>query len=120
MYRRELDRAVAAFNLDVAGTLATGGFTRLIANEVIGLEFRYFNGSDWQTEWDSEAEGGFPSAVEVTIVVDPQRQLRESTRAEFQLADAKAYRAVVYLPIAEILPEDELLPAGTPQTGGGP
>ncbi len=120
LYRRELDRAVAAFNLDVAGMLAREGYTQLIANEVVAMEFRYFNGREFQTEWDSDAEGGFPAAVEITIVVDPQRQLRETGQAGTLLAELRAYRSVVYLPIAEILPEEELFPPTLPAAGGGP
>jgi hypothetical protein len=117
LYRRELDRAVAAFNLDVAGMLAAEGYTRLIATEVIAVEFRYFDGSDFRSDWDSDEMGGFPSAVEVTILVDPQRGMRESGAVSFQLEQAKAYRSVVYLPVAEILPEEETAAAGS-ATGG--
>jgi hypothetical protein len=115
LFRRELDRAVASFNLNVSGTLAAEGYTRLIASEVIAVEFRYFDGSEFQSSWDSDEMGGFPRAVEIAIVVDPQRSVRESGEV-MQLADAKAYRSVVYLPIAEILPEDET----TATPGGAP
>ena len=120
LYRRELDRAVAAFNHDVAGTLASDGYTRLIATEIIAIEFRYFNGTDFQSEWDSDLEGGFPAAIEITIVVDPQRELRETTQAEFQLAETKAWRSVVNLPMAEILPEEVTDPGALPGGGGRP
>lgn len=112
LYRRELDRAIAAFDLNVAGTLASQGYTRLIASEVVGLEFRYFNGEDFQSEWDSDLEGGFPAAIEITLVIDPQRELRETAESEMQLAEVLAWRTVVHLPVAEILPEEELNPGG--------
>ena len=69
LYRRQLDRAVAAYSSDLASTLAALGNTQLLANEVIGIEFCYFDGEDWVTQWDSDEEGGFPAAVEVTISV---------------------------------------------------
>ncbi len=105
LYRRELDRAVAAFNLDVAGTLAADGYTRLIASEVIAVEFRYFDGKDYLSYWDSDEMGGFPTAVEITIAVDPHREIREQGVA-VQMENIRPYRTVVYLPIAEIIPEE--------------
>ncbi len=106
LYRRELDRAVAAFNLNVSGTLAAEGYTRLIASEIIAIEFRYFDGNDFQTSWDSDEMSAFPSAIEITIVVDPQRSLRASGQVA-QLEEVQAYRSVVYLPVSEIVAEEE-------------
>lgn len=105
LYRRELDRAVAAFNLNVSGTLAADGYTRLIASEIIAIEFRYFDGEDFQTSWDSDEMGAFPTAIEITIVVDPQRKLRASGEV-VQLEETQAYRSVVYLPVSEIVAEE--------------
>jgi hypothetical protein len=115
LYRRELDRAVAAFNLDVAGALAADGYTQLVASEIVAVEFRYFDGEKFLSYWDSDEMGGFPSAVEITIAVDPQREIRESG-APVQPQDIRPYRTVVYLPIAEILEEE---PAAAATTGGG-
>lgn len=39
----------------------------LLAPEVISLEFRYFDGLDWYNEWNSEATGSLPAAVEITL-----------------------------------------------------
>ncbi|MHC4597747.1 MAG: type II secretion system protein GspJ [Planctomycetota bacterium] len=41
----------------------------LIAEEVVGLNFRYWDGEAWEEEWDTETEEGFPEAVEVTLTV---------------------------------------------------
>ncbi len=40
-----------------------------VAYEVVGLNFRYFDGTEWTDEWDSEQSGSFPAAFEVTVVV---------------------------------------------------
>jgi hypothetical protein len=41
--------------------------TELLAPEVVSLQFRYFDGLDWYDEWDSQAAGSLPAAVEVTL-----------------------------------------------------
>lgn len=117
LYRRQLDRAVAAYSSDLASTLAALGNTQLLANEVIGIEFRYFDGEDWVTQWDSDEEGGFPAAVEVTILVDNERAISGDVNYQMQ-ADPQTgtpYRTVVNLPVAEILEEEEASTSG----GGG-
>ena len=111
LYRRQLDRAVAAYSADTAGALAALGNTKLIAHEVVAVEFRYHDGDEWRSEWNSESEGGFPAAIEVTIVVDNQRSLSDevdySVRNNGQV-QGQAYRTVVNLPVAEILSDEEL------------
>ena len=40
-----------------------------VAQDVVFLHFRYFDGSDWQTSWDSTQTRKLPKAVEVTVYV---------------------------------------------------
>jgi hypothetical protein len=43
-----------------------------LAPEVVGLEFRYFDGTEWLSEWNSQEMNGLPLAVEIgVVVVDP-------------------------------------------------
>lgn len=81
---------------------------RVIAPEVIALEFRYFDGLDWQTEWDSTVSQRLPNAVEITIGL--KRMISEEERLANQFdAAARAdqdiileyRRHVVSLPLAE-------------------
>ena len=44
-----------------------GGMLTAIADEVDGFFVRYYNGRQWQTEWD-ETRNDFPELVEVTII----------------------------------------------------
>ena len=109
LYRRELDRAVASYSSDIAGTLARLGGTKLIASEIALLRFRYFDGEGWVDEWNSDTEGGFPTAIEVQIVVDngvdPDG---EEPSQQDRISRGKLYRTVVYLPVAEGLSDEEL------------
>ena len=42
-----------------------------LAPEVEGLDFEYFDGSEWQQVWDSSASASLPRAVRVTIQFRP-------------------------------------------------
>jgi hypothetical protein len=114
LYRRQLERAVAAYSNNLAATLAAAGNTKLIASEVIGIQFRYFDGQDWVNEWDSDENGGFPTAVEVTILVDNERVISEdiTNRLRENPESGELYRAVINLPVAEIPEEDETAAGG--------
>ena len=72
LYRRQIDRAVAAFRQEEA-SLIIDDYAQLVAPEVAEISLRYFDGEQWVAEWDSEEAGGFPPAVEVVVVIDPAR-----------------------------------------------
>jgi general secretion pathway protein J len=40
-----------------------------LAEEVLGLNVRYFDGEAWEEEWDSESQEEYPKAVEVTLTL---------------------------------------------------
>ena len=117
LYRRQLDRAVAAYSSNLAATLASAGNTQLIANEVIGIQFRYYDGEQWVNEWDSDQMGGFPAAVEVTIIVDNERVISDDVSYSMQdnPQAGEIYRSVINLPVAEILESDDSGNAGGEQ-----
>lgn len=106
LFRDEIDRAVAFYQ---------GGFTpgtpkdysQLIATEVVQVQFRYFDGTNWQSQWDSVENEGFPSAVEISIVVDSNPQADPTASANQNNDRFERYRSVVHLPLAEIEEEDE-------------
>jgi hypothetical protein len=86
---------------------------KLLADEVVGLEFRYFDGLDWLTDWDSDALGGLPKAVEILLTIQPTYALTEQALARAEQGAAlppdKTYRLVVHLPLArpgENLPDE--------------
>ncbi len=102
LYRRQVDRAVAAYAGDAAGAVAVDQFAKLLAPEIIELQFRYFDGSSWQTSWNSVESGGFPLAVEITVIFDPNRTVLDRQLSFNDLLDLETYRMVVHLPMAEI------------------
>ena len=109
LYRRQVDRAVASHAGD-SGLVATpDDNSELIASEVADIRFRYFDGEAWQSEWDSQERGGFPTAIEVILVIDPTRSTSgEDYRYDgFNSAVMEQDRSVVHLPAAELPPEEQ-------------
>lgn len=110
MYRREIDRAVSTYIGENPTQVNPDEFSELVASEVAEIGFRYFDGQDWFEVWDSEEEGGFPTAVEISLVVDPQRATTGSTEYQYNGFDASSmerHQLTVYLPTAEPRPEEE-------------
>ena len=108
LYRRRIDRAVEAFLGEESISDSPDEFCELIAPEVAGIQFRYFDGSDWLDEWDSAEQMGFPSAIEVIVSIDSQRATSDRfVRSETQQEELEILRTVVYLPVAEIIPEED-------------
>lgn len=109
LYRRTIDRAVATFNGDSGLVSTPDEYCNLVASEIAEIKFRFFDGSSWQTSWDSEENGGFPPAVEVTIVMDPRRMSDGKNYAYggFDQQAMELYRSVVHLPAAELPMEEE-------------
>lgn len=56
---------------------------RVVLEDLQQIELRFFNGVDWQTEWDSNRAGGLPKAVRVKLVLqtDPEGMPRCFTAA---------------------------------------
>ena len=42
---------------------------RVVLDDVLEIEFTYFDGEDWQDEWDSRKVGGLPQAMRVKLLL---------------------------------------------------
>lgn len=73
---------------------------KIVAPEVTSLEFRYFDGVEWTSEWDSSVMQGLPFAVEVTFTVSHAGYGKQAPAVETQ------QRLVVALAPAT-LPQEE-------------
>ncbi len=104
LYRRQIDRAVAAYLGDTGLAESPDEYTQLIAPEVAGISFRYWSGEGWESQWDSDEYGGFPLAIEVTLQMDPFRATNPSLANNEDEMDY--YRTVIHLPVAEPPPEE--------------
>jgi len=99
LYRRQIDRAVAAYLGDTGLVESPDEYTQLIAPEVAGIYFRYWSGEAWESEWNSDEFGGFPLAIEVTLQMDPFRATHPELANDEDEMDY--YRTVIHLPVAE-------------------
>jgi hypothetical protein len=84
LMRAEMDRAVTLYSDSGTGDSAYSA-AQLLANEVVGLGFEYYDGTDFLTEWDSSSSGTLPRAIRVWLSVQP---LYGMTEEELQAAQA--------------------------------
>lgn len=124
LVRRVVGRATARY------TLAGGNFesldqaSQLIAPEVVDMQFSYFDGYQWNTEWDSDVRDGIPLAVEIMIQIndfrldDPSDRDKQRTGTQqASTSQQNVYRLVVYLPGAEPLDPSQTSDSTTGETG---
>jgi hypothetical protein len=107
LYRRQIDRAIAAYQGSEGIPAAPDQYSQLISPEIVEIQFRYYDGSEWYTSWDSDESAGFPLAIEVTMVLDPARTTRSGSFTFDALLQLETYRLVVHLPAAEAPPEED-------------
>ncbi len=107
LYRRQVDRAVEAYLGNENVSAEPDKYSELISPEVAAVQFRYWDGEQWRTDWDSAEEGSFPLAIEVQVVIDPARTRPENRLARSNEEPREFYRTVIHLPVAEIPCEEE-------------
>jgi type II secretory pathway pseudopilin PulG len=93
----------AAFSL--ASQLGASDVTQtaeVLAREVLAIDFKYTNGTEWLAEWDSEIQGKLPTAVKVTMTFRRPQRRRPlvSFAPTVQPSDVVAYSLVAELPNA--------------------
>jgi hypothetical protein len=79
LYRHTLDRAVSTYAMESGSANKSLGKTDLLADEVIGLQFMYFDGAGWAEEWDSSSMEGLPVAIEITLILGNPEQAKTAT-----------------------------------------
>jgi uncharacterized membrane protein YgcG len=108
LMRSEMNRATALFaseNGDYDIFLRTA---ELMAAEVIAVEFRYFDGLEWFSEWNSQDMSGLPMAVEMAIMLFDPRTADETVFGGSLFDPASGidqelvYRTMVRLPSAQL------------------
>ena len=68
LVRDEQDRSMALYASTQGGTTSTTTAT-VLAPEVVLLEFQYFDGTAWNSSWDSTLNSGLPQAVKISIAL---------------------------------------------------
>ena len=71
LVRGEMDRATAIYATEHGGLDSQTVRSELLAPEVAGIAFQYYNGTEWTDTWDSSQNGGLPTLVRVTLYIKP-------------------------------------------------
>jgi hypothetical protein len=109
LYRREMDRAVASFATTQGGqAMEDTSNQEPLAAEVVDIEFQYYDGNEWVSEWDSTENNGLPMAVEISLTIT-KPQHSEGLRGmsgggssnSAKESDAHTYTLMVSLPVAQ-------------------
>jgi hypothetical protein len=108
LVRCEMDRAMSQYATQQGqSTLQNAA---VIAPEVLALEFQYFDGTQWDTSWDTTQNSGLPQAVKISMVLADPTHAGQAGYAAPQyasVADAAAedpdsvYSTVVRLPASD-------------------
>lgn len=99
--RMEGDRLTMQMAEKQGNTDALVGQSELLAEEVASVQFRYFDGLEWVTAWDSAARGALPQAVEITVELKFEDQSKGVGLNKKTVVDvSRKYRHVVALPLA--------------------
>ncbi len=116
LVRRQLDRAITAYAEEMGDTtrlLRTGD---LVAPEVISLEFAFFDGTQWLTQWDSSTQS-LPWLVQISLAMqsatgarkgklEPGVQINTLGLADRQNYGVEIYQLVVAIPGAQLRAAD--------------
>ncbi len=114
LYRREIDRtAYVAAMQQGQSDLLTQGIAKM-APEVANLQFTYYAGSTTYEQWDSNTEGGLPSAIRVAITIQ-----RASPRPATPTAAAGGAASFTVYDMLVDLPNAQGSPALGGSTAGG-
>lgn len=104
LVRRSLDRAATTFAA-LNGNLTTLNQTgELLAPEIQGIEFQYWDGMTWQLEWSSDEFGELPLAVMITLYMTDPRVEQDVNSLNNTM---RMFKHVVRLPMAKMIEEEE-------------
>ncbi len=112
LMRAESDRAVSAYGEVNGSSDSIYGGAKLLAAEVTSLQFQYFDGTEWLTEWNSDDLGGLPTAIEVLLTIGPPPSGTSATASataapSLDAPEQPVYRMLVHLPTGGISPSTE-------------
>ena len=84
LIRSEFDHASAQYTVDTGGDSSSASNPAVVAPEVQAIEFSYYDGSQWNTAWDTTSYNGLPQLIKVSIVLtDPRGPIGARTELYF-------------------------------------
>jgi hypothetical protein len=124
LVRRSLDRAVTQYAYLNGNSEQLSRTGEIIAPEILGIEFSYFNASSgWQTQWDS-SQMGLPHVVKVTLAMQSESKARSSPLEPGLMLSTITSgmveeHGIQFYSVNVIIPGSMLLSAPAPQSGTG-
>ena len=113
LVRRALDRSVTQYATEMGDTTMLSMAGEVVAPEISSIEFMYFDGIEWLTEWDSELMEALPMAVKVLISIRNPQETGTETPLLGALSGVGAgpegdmvFEQVIALPMAKPAPEE--------------
>ena len=107
LVRREMDRLTTRSASEQGQLFQMEQELEPIAPEVTAVEFRYYDGTEWLEEWDSQEQGSLPTAVEITLWIARAPRTGgmfgswdSSAAASTQDVEPGMYHLIVRLPAA--------------------
>jgi hypothetical protein len=120
LMRAELDRAVNLYAESAGSTDSVYAGAQLLADEVVGLGFEYFDGTEWLTEWDSATSGGLPRAIRIWLSIQPTYGMSEEEIANASAGkevESTDFYFVISLPTAPLVAASTTESTETTDTG---
>ena len=115
LVRRSLDRAATTYAAGAGNLTALAQTGDLLAPEVLGIEFRYWDGVTWELEWSSDEFEELPLAVQIQVTMSNPIAVSSGLSPDDENA-VRVFTHIVRLPMANPLEEesedDQLSEAG--------
>jgi uncharacterized membrane protein YgcG len=106
LVRQEIPRSTRLWAEQSGNTAVLESGQSLIASEVVGIEFRYFDGTQVLDVWDMVEKSCLPAAIEISVWIAPLDAAETSTAGRYDATglanNAREYRQTVYLPMSQL------------------
>ncbi len=109
LMRRQLDRAVAQWASESLAGMQLQDAAKMMAPEIMSIEFRYFDGLEWLYDWDTSLYEALPMAVEVVLTISDAPNANAGGILPFSPMGTTQSRPRVYRRVVR-------MPLGTPAT----
>ncbi len=112
LIRRQLDRQITKYALEMGNLTGLNITGDLLAPEVLALEFGYWDGFLWQPEWNSDFRRALPVAVQVRLTIGPPGTDPSSLNSEAidaTSSEIRTFQQIVRLPMGRIVDPSEML-----------
>jgi hypothetical protein len=105
LVRRSLDRAATVEAASTGGLSRLNQTGELIAPEIVAIEFAYWDGTTWLTEWDSDQYKELPLAIQVQLTMDDAIATAANASQGVIATNAatRVFKHIVRLPLARPL-----------------